>query len=77
MYVKFEITFQNWYGDTKCIDFVVLDEEIDKFAKVRKFISENPNYVCIKVKKITCPGCIDNIANQLGHMDEPNGCLFF
>jgi len=77
MYEKFEITFKTWHGDIKYIDFVVSDNDQDKFSTVKKFISENPNYVCVHIKKIICPGCIDNMANQLAHMEGPNGCLFF
>lgn len=55
------------YNDGKDIS----EEELGKLL----WSIDCPKYRCIRVKQVTCEGCINDVANQFGHM-EYGGCLY-
>ena len=79
--IKYELLFVNRNGEEKYL-CIITDEKENKEAeskylnrKIDKYILRNPDYQYQSVRKITCRACIDEIMNQLGHM-EYGGCLY-
>ena len=72
--MNFDIVFENTDEENTYIR-ITLENEKDLQAIIDDYISQNPSYIFCRYKRITCTGCLDNIANQEAHM-FPSGCLF-
>ena len=78
--VSYHLVFKNYKGDMKYIRIITKQREQDderKYlrGKIDAYISKHPDYIFSNSKKITCIGCLENIANQEGHISY-GGCLY-
>ena len=72
--MNFDLVFENELQENTYIR-ITLENEKDLQTIIDDYISQNPSYTFCRYERITCTGCLDNIANQEAHM-FPSGCLY-
>ena len=72
--MNFDLVFENELQENTYIR-ITLENEDDLQTKINDYLSLHPSYTFCRYKRITCTGCLDNIANQEAHMYF-GGCLY-